>query len=333
MKAMVLHKCLPIEENPLKLTDLPFPEPLPGEVLVRVKVCGVCRTDLHTVEGDLHLPRLPLIPGHQVVGTVEALGSGATRFRVGDRVGMAWLHSTCGECGYCRESKENLCPRATFTGFHANGGYAQYAIIGEQFAYPIPEAFSDQEAAPLLCAGIIGYRALRLSEIKPGQRLGLYGFGGSAHVAIQVAEHWGCEVSVFTRNPKHRELAQSLGAVWTGQAQDDPPLPLHSAVIFAPTGELVPEALRVLRPGGTLALAGVTMTPIPQMDYDALLFNERTVRSVTAATRQDGLELLEVAAQIPIKTSTTLYPLVKANEVLRMLKESQVQGTAVLKIP
>lgn len=333
MKAMVVHKCLPIEEGPLLLEEVDTPEPAAKQILIRVKACGVCRTDLHTVEGDLQLPRLPLIPGHQVVGTVEGMGPGAERFRVGDRVGMAWLHSACGECQYCREGRENLCPHAIFTGFHANGGYAQYAAIGEQFAYPIPEIFSNQEAAPLLCGGIIGYRALRLSEVKPGQRLGLYGFGASAHVAIQVARHWGCDIYVFTRSAEHRELAKSLGANWTGSTHDDPPQPLHSAIIFAPAGELVPEALRVLRPGGTLALAGITMTPIPRMDYDTLLFNERMLRSVTASTRRDGLELLELAAQIPIRTSTTLYPLEKANEVLKMLKESRIQGTAVLEIP
>jgi propanol-preferring alcohol dehydrogenase len=333
LKAMVVHKCLPIEEGPLLLEEVDTPEPAAKQILIRVKACGVCRTDLHTVEGDLQLPRLPLIPGHQVVGTVEAMGPGAERFRVGDRVGMAWLHSACGECQYCREGRENLCPHAIFTGFHADGGYAQYAAIGEQFAYPIPEIFSNQEAAPLLCGGIIGYRALRLSEVKPGQRLGLYGFGASAHVAIQVARHWGCDIYVFTRSAEHRELAKSLGANWTGSTHDDPPQPLHSAIIFAPAGELVPEALRVLRPGGTLALAGITMTPIPRMDYDTLLFNERMLRSVTASTRRDGLELLELAAQIPIRTSTTLYPLEKANEVLKMLKESRIQGTAVLEIP
>jgi propanol-preferring alcohol dehydrogenase len=333
LKAMVVHKCLPIEEGPLLLEEVDTPEPAAKQILIRVKACGVCRTDLHTVEGDLQLPRLPLIPGHQVVGTVEGMGPGAERFRVGDRVGMAWLHSACGECQYCREGRENLCSHAIFTGFHANGGYAQYAAIGEQFAYPIPEIFSNQEAAPLLCGGIIGYRALRLSEVKPGQRLGLYGFGASAHVAIQVARHWGCDIYVFTRSAEHRELAKSLGANWTGSTHDDPPQPLHSAIIFAPAGELVPEALRVLRPGGTLALAGITMTPIPRMDYDTLLFNERMLRSVTASTRRDGLELLELAAQIPIRTSTTLYPLEKANEVLKMLKESRIQGTAVLEIP
>jgi propanol-preferring alcohol dehydrogenase len=330
---MVLHRCRPIEENPLKLVDLPAPEPEHGEILVRVKVCGVCRTDLHTVEGDLSLPRLPLIPGHQVVGIVEARGPGSSRFRVGDRVGMAWLYSTCGRCEFCREGRENLCSEAQFTGFHVAGGYAQHMVAREQFAYLIPEAFSDREAAPLLCAGIIGYRSLRLSQIKPDQRLGLYGFGGSAHVAIQVAKHWGCEVYVFSRGREHRALATSLGADWTGLPQDNPPQPLHSAIIFAPAGELVPEALRSLRPGGTLAIAGVTMSTIPQMDYHTYLFDERTLRSVMAATRQDGQELLDVAAQIPIRTTTTPFPLEEANVVLKMLKESRIDGTAVLEIP
>ena len=330
---MVLHTCRPIEEGPLEPADLPTPEPRVGEILVRVKACGVCRTDLHTVEADLNLPKLPLVPGHQVVGIVEARGPGASRFRVGDRVGMAWLYSACGQCEFCREGRENLCSEAKFTGYHTDGGYAQYMVAGEQFAYSIPEVFSDREAAPLLCAGIIGYRSLRLSEIKPGQRLGLYGFGGSAHVAIQVARYWGCQVYVFSRDREHRALATSLGAVWTGRAQEELPQPLHSAIIFAPAGELVPEALRSLRPGGTLALAGVTMSAIPRMDYETYLFNERTLRSVTAATRQDGQELLDVAAQIPIRTTTTPFALEEANAALTMLKESRIAGTAVLEIP
>jgi len=330
---MILHKCGPIEQGPLEPADLPTPKPGVGEILVRVKVCGVCRTDLHSVEGDLSVPKLPLIPGHQVVGIVEDRGPSANRFRAGDRVGMAWLYSACGRCEFCREGRENLCAEAKFSGYHTDGGYAQYVVVGEQFAYPIPEVFSDREAAPLLCAGIIGYRSLRLSEIKPGQRLGLYGFGGSAHVAIQVARHWGCQVYVFSRAREHRALATSLGAVWTGMAQDELPQPLHSAIIFAPAGELVPEALRNLRPGGTLALAGVTMSTIPGMDYETYLFKERTLRSVTAATRQDGQELLDVATQIPIRTTTTPFPLDEANTALTMLKKSRIAGTAVLEIP
>ncbi|MFQ6672467.1 MAG: zinc-binding alcohol dehydrogenase family protein, partial [Candidatus Tectimicrobiota bacterium] len=241
-----------MEEGPLEEADLPIPEPGPGEVLVRVRVCGVCHTDLHTVEGDLALPKRPVVPGHQVVGQVVGRGASVTRFAEGARVGMAWLHATCGACDFCRRGLENLCERSRFTGYHVDGGYAQYAVVPEAFAYPIPDAFADAEAAPLLCAGIIGYRALRLSAVEPGQRLGLYGFGASAHLTIQVARHWGCEVFVFTRSPGHQELARRLGAAWVGQAQDTPPAKLQSAIIFAPAGWLVPEALRVLDKGGTL---------------------------------------------------------------------------------
>jgi len=283
MKAMLLRETQPAEQRPLELADWPLPKPGPGEVRLAVRVCGVCRTDLHTVEGDLPLPKLPLVPGHQVVGVVEARGpalsvaegEGATRFATGQRVGVPWLYRTCGECEFCRRGLENLCQDAQFTGLHADGGYAEAMVVHEDFAYPIPEGFSDVEAAPLLCAGIIGYRALRLSEVQPGQRLGLYGFGGSAHVTIQVARHWGCQVYVFTRSEGHRRLARELGAVWVGGAEDTPPAKMHGSIIFAPAGGLVPEALRVLERGGTLSLAGVTMTPIPKLDYDRLLYWER----------------------------------------------------------
>ena len=330
MKAMLLRKIRPAEERPLELVDLPTPEPGPGEVRLAVRVCGVCRTDLHTVEGDLPLPKLPLVPGHQVVGVVEARGEGATRFGEGQRVGVPWLHRTCGECEFCQRGLENLCEDAQFTGLHVDGGYAEAMVVPQDFAYPIPEGFSDVGAAPLLCAGIIGYRALRLSEVQPGQRLGLYGFGGSAHVTIQVARHWGCEVYVFTRSKGHQRLARELGAVWVGRAEDTPPAKVHSSIIFAPAGPLVPEALRVLERGGTLLLAGVTMTPIPELDYDRLLYWERTVRSVANFTRQDAEELLQVAAEIPIRTTVQTFPLEEANEALLALKRSEIDGTAVL---
>ncbi len=330
MKAMLLREIKSIEERPLKLADIPLPEPGPGEIRLTVRVCGVCRTDLHTVEGDLKLPRLPLVPGHQIVGVVEARGEGATRFEIGQRVGVPWLYHTCGACEFCRRGLENLCADAQFTGLHADGGYARGMVVPQDFAYPIPEGFSDVEAAPLLCAGIIGYRALRLSEVQPGQRLGLYGFGGSAHVTIQVARHWGCQVYVFTRSEGHRRLARELGAVWVGGAEDTPPAKMHSSIIFAPAGGLVPEALRVLERGGTLSLAGVTMTPIPELDYDNLLYWERTVRSVANFTRQDAEELLQVAAEIPIHSTVQTFALEAANEALLALKRSEIDGTGVL---
>jgi propanol-preferring alcohol dehydrogenase len=333
MLAMLLEKTGEIENKPLHLVEKEIPKIKPDEILIRVRVCGICHTDLHTVEGELDLPKLPLVPGHQVVGTVEEIGEKVTRFKKGDRVGMAWLYRTCGKCKYCREGKENLCENALFTGYHVDGGYAQYTIISQDFAYLLPLRFSDEQAAPLLCAGIIGYRALKLSEIKPKGRLGLFGFGASAHVAIQVAVHWGCEVYVFTRSAEHRKLAENLGAVWTGESKDKAPQKLDSAVIFAPKGELVLDALDSLDRGGTLALAGIYMTPIPRMDYMKYLYYERTVRSVTASTRKDGEELLQIAAEIPIRTKTVSFPLSEANQALLLLKLGKINGAGVLVIP
>jgi propanol-preferring alcohol dehydrogenase len=333
MLTMTLEKAGGIEKKPLHQVEKEKPKIKPDEILVRVKVCGICHTDLHTVEGELALPRLPLIPGHQVVGKVEEIGEKVTRFKKGDRVGMAWLYRTCGKCRYCREGKENLCENALFTGYHVDGGYAQYTIISQDFAYLLPHRFSDEQAAPLLCAGIIGYRALKLSEIKPKGRLGLFGFGASAHVAIQVAVHWGCEVYVFTRSAEHRKLAENLGAVWTGESKDKAPRKLDSAVIFAPKGELVLDALDSLDRGGTLALAGIYMTPIPRMDYMKYLYYERTVRSVTASTRKDGEELLQIAAEIPIRTKTVSFLLSEANQALLLLKLGKINGAGVLVIP
>jgi propanol-preferring alcohol dehydrogenase len=332
MEAMLLRKTKPAEARPLELVDLPLPQPGPGEVRLRVQACGVCRTDLHTVEGDLDLPKLPLVPGHQIVGVVEAAGIGATRFQLGQRVGVAWLHKTCGVCEFCQHGLENLCQDAQFTGLHADGGYAEAMVVPQDFAYPIPDRFTDIAAAPLLCAGIIGYRALKLSQIKPGQRLGMYGFGGSAHVTIQVARHWGCEVYAFTRSAGHQELARELGAAWVGRAEDTPPAKLHGSIIFAPAGPLVLDALRMLERGGTVALAGVTMSPIPEIDYDRLLYWERGVRSVANFTRQDARELLQVAAEIPIETTVQTFPLEEANEALLALKRSEIDGTGVLVI-
>ncbi len=329
MKAMTLFASAPIEQSPLSLAELPTPQPGPGQIRIRVRVCGVCHTDLHTVEGELPLPKIPVVPGHQIVGVVDALGEGVTSFQVGDRVGVPWLHQTCGQCEYCRRGDENLCESAQFTGLHVDGGYAEYTLAPADFTYPIPNVFTDAEASPLLCAGIIGYRALRLSEIRPGQRLGLYGFGASAHIAIQIARHWDCQVYVFTRGESHRQLARALGAVWVGDARDDPGVRLHSSVTFAPVGLIVPEALRVLDKGGTLAINAIHMSPIPEMPYD-LIYYERTLRSVANSTRQDAEELLKIAAEIPIKTEVQTFPLEEANRALQALKTSQIDGAAAL---
>lgn len=331
MKAMVLREPKPVEDNPLEKVELPVPEPAPGQVRLRVGACGVCHTDLHLVEGEIATPKLPVVPGHQIVGRVDALGEGVIRFAVGDRVGVPWLYSTCGECEYCQRGLENLCDNARFTGQHADGGFAEYMVVPADFAYSIPIGFPDDQAAPLLCAGIIGYRSLRLSEIEPGERLGLYGFGASAHVTIQVARHWDCEVYVFTRSEEHQRHARALGAAWVGQAQDTPPAELDSAITFAPAGWLVPEALRVLRKGGTLAINAIHMSPIPELPYH-LLYGERTVRSVANSTRRDAEELLLLAAEIPIQTEVELYPLDQANAVLQRLKRAEVQGAAVLQV-
>lgn len=331
MKACLLRKPAPIETNPLDYGDTPKPEPGEGELLVRVRACGVCRTDLHVVEGEL-APRLsPVIPGHQIVGVVEKACAGAARLHVGDRVGVAWLHRTCGVCEYCRAGEENLCENATFTGYTAAGGYAEYVTAPEAFVYRIPDEFSDRQAAPLLCAGIIGFRALRLSGIKRGGRLGFYGFGAAAHLAIQVARHWGVEVYASTRDERHRRLALELGARWAGGTLDAPPEKLDSAIVFAPAGEIVPAALKALKKGGTVALAGIHMSPIPSLEY-ALLYGERVLRSVANNTRQDGEDFLRAAAEIPIHTETQAFPLREANRALNMLKNDAIRGAAVLEI-
>lgn len=330
MKAMVLDRPGDVRTSPLALRELRRPEPGPGDVLVRITVCGVCRTDLHVVEGELPEVHTPVVPGHEIVGLVEQAGRDVRGIKEGDRVGIAWLRRTCGVCAFCRSGRENLCGAARFTGYHEDGGYAEYAVVPAAFAYPIPAVFTDEQAAPLLCAGIIGYRALRLSGVKPGQRLGLYGFGASAHITIQVARHWGCAVYVCSLREEHRALARELGAVWVGGAADQPPEKLQGAIIFAPAGELVPPALRALDRGGTVACAGIHMTPIPAIDYDRDLFGERAVRSVTANTRQDGLDLLREAAAIPIRPHTQRFRLDEANRVLQQLKAGAIQGAGVL---
>lgn len=331
MKAMQLHQPDSIDSAPLTMAELDDPQPGPTQVRLKISTCGICHTDLHIVEGDLDLPRLPTIPGHQIVGTVDAVGDDVTLHQIGDRLGVPWLYQTCGECRYCRADQENLCENIQFTGLHANGGFAEYIVVEQAFAYTIPETFSDAQVAPLLCAGVIGYRALRLSEIEPGQRLGLYGFGAAAHIVIQIATHKNCQVFVFTRSQHHRDLAQSLGAAWTGGAEDDPGALMDSSIIFAPAGWLVTEALRVLDRGGTLALGGIHMSPIPEMPYK-LLWHERTIRSVANSTRQDVKDLLQVAAEIPVKTEVELFDLDQANEALRQLKESEINGAGVLQI-
>jgi len=327
---MVLERQARIDSRPLAPRDLPDPTPGPHELLVRVRACGVCRTDLHVIEGDLAPRRLPLVPGHQVVGHVATLGSAASRFRVGDRVGIAWLRGTCGSCAYCRSNRENLCGDSRYTGWDADGGYAGYALADEAYVYAIPESFSDVDAAPLLCAGIIGYRALRRARVAPGSRLGLYGFGSSAHIVAQLARHRGCEVYVATRDAAHRRLAEELGAVWTGDTADPPPAPLDAAIVFAPVGDVVPPALRALGKGGTVAIAGIHLSDLPSMPYGACLFDEKTLTSVTSNTRADGEELLREAAAIPLRPRTTTFPLAAANEALAALASDAVFGTAVL---
>jgi len=329
---MILENDADVGTNPLKCQEVDDPQPGPGQVRVQVQVCGVCRTDLHVVEGELPPSTRPIIPGHETVGIVDRVGAGVRKVKEGSRVGIAWLQNTCGQCEFCQSGRENLCAQATFTGYHVHGGYAEYALVSEAFAYPIPSTFSDEEAAPLLCAGIIGYRALRRSQVKPGQRLGLYGFGASAHITIQVACHWGCSVYVFSHRDRHRALARDLGAVWVGSPTEMPPDKLHSAIMFAPAGELVLPALQALDRGGTLAIAGIYMTPIPSLDYDRDLFQERTLQSVTANTRQDAIDLLQEAAAIPIRTHTEPFPLEEANTALQKLKAGSIQGAGVLKI-
>jgi propanol-preferring alcohol dehydrogenase len=327
---MVLRQQAPIDTRPLRDEQVPEPVLGPTDIAVEVEACGICRTDLHVVEGDLPPQKLPVIPGHQVVGRVVDRGAAARRFELGDRVGIAWLRSTDGTCRYCTGGSENLCPHARFTRYMADGGYAQFAAVREDFAYPIPAGVEPLHAAPLLCAGIIGYRALKRTDIAPGGRLGIFGFGASAHVTIQVARHWGCEIYVSTRGERHRALAREMGATWVGDTAELPPVKLDGAIIFAPAGELVPPALSALDRGGTLALAGIYMSRIPPLDYEEHLFYERSVRSVTANTREDGIELLQLAAGIPIRTETETFSLEDANEALYRLQHDEIRGAGVL---
>jgi propanol-preferring alcohol dehydrogenase len=334
MNAWVLRKPLPVDERPLELVDVPVPIPRDDELLVRVSACGICRTDLHVVEGELPVRRWPVIPGHQIVGRVTALGSNVADFQLNDRVGIAWLNRTCGKCKYCLSGRENLCEQALFTGWSVNGGYAEYAIAPASFTYRIPDAFEDVQAAPLLCAGIIGYRCLRLTGLTElawkGARLGIYGFGAAGHICIQLARSRGAEVYVCTRDrERHQALANELGATWVGDAAENLPFKLDAAIIFAPAGELVPAALKALEKGGTLVLGGIHMSPIPSFEY-SLIYGERMVRSVANNTREDGHDFLLEAARIPVHTHVQTFPFDQVNEALISLKHDAIRGAGVI---
>lgn len=336
MKAMVLEATSLIEEKPLKLVDLPVPDPNSRQVLVEISVCGICHTELDEIEGRLSLSKLPIILGHEIVGRVKAVGSKVTRFVEGNRVGITWLNWACGNCFFCRNGNENLCEQARWTGKDANGGYAQYTIIQEDFVYPIPDRFSDVEAAPLLCAGVIGYRSLRLAELTNGQVLGLYGFGASAHIVIQVVKHKfpDSQVFVFTRGKAHQSLAQELGAEWTGKAEDKPPKKIDCAIDFTPVGQTVREALRVMEKGGRLVINAIRkINPIPELDYAKHLWHEREIKSIANVTRTDAQEFLPLAARIPIIPQTQQFRLEEANEALILLKKGLIQGAGVLRVP
>jgi propanol-preferring alcohol dehydrogenase len=327
MRAMILD----VPGKPLRLADIPIPNPNPEQVLLRVRACGVCRTDLHVVDGELTHPKLPLVLGHQIVGIVEKIGAKVTKFKQGDRVGVPWLGSTCNHCRYCLSGRENLCDRARFTGYQLDGGYAEYTVADEHFCFPIPEGYPDLQAAPLLCAGLIGYRSYRMAG--DAERLGFYGFGAAAHILIQVARYQGREVYAFTRpdDLKGQQFALDLGAVWAGSSDELPPKELDAAIIFAPAGKLVPAALRAIAKGGTVVCAGIHMSDIPSFPY-SILWEERMVRSVANLTRLDGEEFLTLAPQIPIRTEVTPFPLSAANEALEALRSGKINGAAVLAI-
>ena len=332
MKAWAVGTPGPIASHPLERVDRPVPAPAAGEIRVAVSVCGVCRTDLHLAEGDLAPRRRGVVPGHEVVGRVNALGEGASRFRIGDRVGIAWLRHTCGSCRFCLRGDENLCVAPRFTGWDDDGGYAEMAVVDERYAYSLPDEYDDDEAAPLLCAGIIGFRALRRSCLPEGGRLGVYGFGASAHLAAQVAMHEGATVHVLTRSAEARQLALELGAASAGDAYDLPPEPLDAAILFAPVGDLVPVAMRALDRGGTLAIAGIHLSDIPTLSYEREVFQERSLRSVTANTRRDGEELLAIAARARLHVVTTPYELDRADQALADLAGDRVNGAAVIRV-
>lgn len=332
---MLLNKTSQIEEKPLEMADLPIPDPDDNQILLKVSVCGACHTDLDEAEGRLIPTKLPIVPGHQVVGTVADKGKAVTKFNSGARVGVTWLYSACGNCNFCRTGNENLCDRAKWTGKDANGGYAEYMVIPEDFAYLLPESFSDSQAAPLLCAGVIGYRTLRLAEITDGQTIGLFGFGASAHIVIQIIKYKfpNSPVFVFTKTTEHARLAERLGADWTGRSGDKPPARLNKAMDFTPVGECVRDALGVLDKGGRLVINAIRKeTPVPQLDYAEYLWLEREIKSVANVTRADAEEFLPLAAQIPIVPTVEEFPLARANEVLIRLKHSKLHAAAVLKV-
>ncbi|HZU80273.1 MAG TPA: zinc-dependent alcohol dehydrogenase family protein [Acidimicrobiales bacterium] len=332
MHAWTVERPGPLAAGPLDYGERPRPEPGPGQVLVEVTVCGVCRTDLHVAEGDLPVHRRGVVPGHEVVGRVVAHGPGAAQVPVGTRVGIAWLGWTCGACRWCRRGRENLCPDARFTGWDLDGGYAEFAVADERYVYKLPDGLDDEAAAPLLCAGIIGYRALRLADVPPGGRLGLYGFGASAHLTAQLAVALGAELYVMTRSDGARRLAESLGARWTGPVDAPPPVKLDAAVLFAPVGTLVPTALAALDRGGVLAVAGIHLSDVPALVYEEHLFYERTVRSVTANTRRDGEEFLTLAERLGVRATTTAYPLAHADRALADVAGDRLVGAAVLRV-
>jgi len=332
MRAWAVGSPGAIATHPLEAVERPVPEPADGEIRVRVDVCGVCRTDLHLAEGDLAPQRPGVVPGHEVIGRVDALGAGATRFGLGDRVGIAWLRHTCGICRFCIRGDENLCVAPRFTGWDDDGGYAEQAIVDERYAYALPDGYDDETAAPLLCAGIIGYRALRRAELPAGGRLGVYGFGASAHIAAQIAMFEGATVHVLTRSAAAQHLALDLGVASAGDAAASPPEPLDAAILFAPVGDLVPVALEALDRGGTLSIAGIHLTDIPSLSYDRDLFQERSVRSVTANTRNDGEALMAIAARAPIQIVTTPYSFDHANDALADLAADRVNGAAVIRV-
>lgn len=329
MRAQLFTEPKRVDSNPLTLTEIETPAPRANEIRVRISACGVCRTDLHICEGEIQPSQMPIVPGHQIVGVVETRGASAARFEIGTRVGVPWLNWIDPQCKWFGAERENLCENIRFTGFDTNGGYAESICVDENFAYALPDAFDDEHAAPLLCAGVIGYRALRLSEPARGENIGLFGFGASAHIVLQIARRWGKRVLVFTRSAAHQQYARALGAEWVGNANDAPPQKLDSAIIFAPVGELVVRALELSERGATVVDAGIHSTPLPSFDY-ALLYYERTIRSAANSTRRDVAELLELAAQIPIHTEITTYALADANRALQDVKHSRVNGAAVL---
>ena len=335
MRAMILDRQAPVEEKPLRMADLPIPTPGDHQILVKVAVCGACHTDLDEVEGRLEPTLSPIVPGHQVVGNVIDKGKAVSKFAIGQRVGITWLFSSCGRCEFCRTGSENLCKRAQWTGKDAHGGYAECTVIGEDFAYPIPDRFSDSQAAPLLCAGVIGYRTLRLADVTDGQKIGLFGFGASAHIVIQIIKHTfpNSPVFVFTKTARHAELAERLGAVWTGRSGDQPPEKLNKIMDFTPVGECVRDALSVLERGGRLVINAIRKeTPVPPLDYAEYLWLEREIKSVANVTRADAEEFLPLAAHIPIVPTIEEFPFEQANEVLFSIKHSKLRAAAVLKV-